>query len=811
MMQEKAKRRRENRLAQYKPYLKQKEFHEAGAVYRERLFMAGNQLGKEQPVDEPVLTPSGWKPIGSLAIGDEVIAGDGSATKVIGVYPQGVKPTFRLTFDDGAWTRCGEEHLWAARITRRERFGVDKNSEWPVYSLRQIREWGGDRPIPAKRAVIPVATRAELDAWPVPLDPYLLGVLLGDGGWAHTSIVVSSADEEILQAVRDALPSGCLLNHRGKYDWNINCTLPERRDELGRIFGQHPVRLALKWLGLDRKACSEKFVPECYLWNSDDVRLAVLQGLLDTDGSVSKDGAIEFSSTSEQLAEDVRFLARSFGGKVKWECRQTSCTYKGVKVDGRPSIRLRIRLPHVPVFRLKRKLDRCIRPVSTTDHRVLYAIDPCGAHESVCIAVQHPSQTYITRDFIVTHNTIAGGFEAAIHATGLYPDWWQGKRFDRPTKAWAAGVTSESTRDNPQRILLGPVGQMGTGAIPKDMITDYSSARGITGLIDTVQVRHATGGVSTIGFKSYEKGREKWQGETLNWLWFDEEPPIDIYMEGLTRTNATRGITFITFTPLLGMSNVVMRFIGKETRSPNTHVTMMTIDDAEHYTPEEREAIIASYPPHEREARVKGIPSLGSGRVFPVLEEGIACDPVEIPEHWPQIGGMDFGYDHPFAAVRLAWNRDDDIIYVTSEYRAREATPVIHAAAIRPWSDWLPWAWPHDGLQHDKGSGDQLAKQYSDQGLKMLPERATFADGTHGVEAGIMDMLDRMQTGRLKVFRHLGQWFEEFRLYHRDDGKIVKERDDLLCATRYAMMMLRHARTKPKNTINKPRHRSWMG
>lgn len=388
--------------------------------------------------------------------------------------------------------------------------------------------------------------------------------------------------------------------------------------------------------------------------------------------------------------------------------------------------------------------------------------------------------------------TWAGGFEAAIHATGHYPDWWRGRRFNTPTKAWVAGVTGESTRDNPQRVLLGSIGHIGTGTIPRSDIIGYSQARGINGLIDTIRVRHTSGGESQISFKTYEKGREKWQGETLHWIWFDEEPPQDIYIEGLTRTNVYGGITFTTFTPLLGMSDVVMRFIGEQ-KTPGTHVTNMTIDDALHYTQEQRAAIISSYAPHEREARVKGIPALGSGRVFPIPEEALYEDDFEIPKHWPRIVGIDFGWDHPFAAVWLAWDRDRDTIHIYDCYRASQESANVHGPAIRSKGDWIPIAWPHDGLQHDKGSGEQLADIYRKQGLNMLPERATFEDGTNGVEAGIMDMLTRMETERFKVNKRLTQWFEEFRLYHREDGKIIKERDDLLSATRYAIMMLRHA------------------
>lgn len=226
------------------------------------------------------------------------------------------------------------------------------------------------------------------------------------------------------------------------------------------------------------------------------------------------------------------------------------------------------------------------------------------------------------------------------------------------------------------------------------------------------------------------------------------------------------------------------------------HTTRMTIEDAEHYTPEERAAIIATYPAHERDARVKGIPQLGSGRIFPLADDVISVQPFKTPDYWPLLGALDFGWDHPTAAVKLAWDRDNDCVYVVNAYRVRQATPIIHAAALKVWGSPLRWAWPKDGRQH-KGdnSGKALAELYRDQGMKLLPEPSQYEGNRgDGVEAGLMDMLDRMQTGRLKVFDHLNDWFEEFRLYHRKDGLVVKEHDDLMSATRYALMSLRYAR-----------------
>lgn len=396
--------------------------------------------------------------------------------------------------------------------------------------------------------------------------------------------------------------------------------------------------------------------------------------------------------------------------------------------------------------------------------------------------------------------TLAASRELAMHLTGRYPPDWPGRRWDRPIAAWAASETSQTTRDNIQRLLMGRQGAHGTGSIPGDAIIGKpTAARGVSGLIDTVLTRHQTGGTSVLTFKTYDQGRERWQGETLDIVAFDEEPPEDIYMEGLTRTNATNGMVWLTYTPLLGMSEVVRRFLFE--KSPDRIDINMTINDALHYTEAERARIIASYPAHEREARVNGTPILGSGRIFPIIEASITFDPFPFPKHWPAIAGLDFGWDHPTAAVWARWDRDADIVYIYDCYRVSEATPVIHAAAIKARGAWIPLAWPHDGLQHSKDSGKPLADQYRAQGLNMLHEHAQHLDGSIGVEAGLMDMLDRMLTGRLKVARHLNDWWEEFRLYHRKDGKVVKLFDDIMSASRYLNMSLRFARCEQERSV----------
>ena len=415
--------------------------------------------------------------------------------------------------------------------------------------------------------------------------------------------------------------------------------------------------------------------------------------------------------------------------------------------------------------------------------------------------------------------TLCAGMETAMHLTGRYPENWKGKRFDRPVRWIAGSESTELTRKGVQRILLGPPENRsvwGTGAIPKECLDTIAMRQGVPDAVASINVRHVSGQLSNVQLQSYDQGRTKWQADTLDGAWLDEEPPEDVYFEVLTRTNTTLGPVYVTLTPLLGISEVVHRFYRE--KPPSTCLIQMGIQDAAHFNEEQRAFIIASYPEFEREARTLGIPQLGSGRAFPISQGEITCDSIPIPAHWPRIAGLDFGWDHPSAGIILAWDRDSDVMYVTHAHKAREQTPVLFAGAVKPWGNW-PWAWPHDGLQHDKGSGDQLAKLYRAQGLNMLPERATFEDGTNGLEAGVAMMLERMQTGRLKVFRHLTEWLEEFNLYHRKDGLIVKEQDDLLSATRYALMMRRFAKTaedlKPKRKLYvpppTPNPLGWMG
>lgn len=397
--------------------------------------------------------------------------------------------------------------------------------------------------------------------------------------------------------------------------------------------------------------------------------------------------------------------------------------------------------------------------------------------------------------------TEAGAAETAYHLTGEYPDDWMGRRWDRPVKGWAAGETSLVVRDVQQKKLCGEPGvadAFGSGYIPRESFVDKPSlARGVTDAYDTVQVQHKTNGVvdgtSILRFKSYEQGRQKFQGETLDFIWFDEEPEIGIYSEGLTRMSSTKGIAYMTFTPLKGRSDVVIRFMDEP--SPDRAIVNMTIDDALHYTEEERARTVAKFLPHEREARARGIPLLGSGRIFEVLEDQISEPPLEyIPPTWYAMWAIDFGIGHPFAAVLGLWDKDNDVIHIHQAIRMAEGRARDHAAAMKPIGRMVPVAWPQDGTAREKLSGTVIATGYKNEGLRMLPEPAMWPEGGNSTEAGIKEMTDRFTTNRLKVSKQLTEWFEEYRFYHRKDGLIVKVKDDLMSATRIFVMARRFAR-----------------
>lgn len=405
--------------------------------------------------------------------------------------------------------------------------------------------------------------------------------------------------------------------------------------------------------------------------------------------------------------------------------------------------------------------------------------------------------------------TYSAAMEMAYHLTGLYPDWWDGHRFSGPIQAWALGVTGEQIRDVIQKNLLGPWGTDGpdgTGAIPLDNIGGFIRSPQTKNLIKDVQIKHVSGGLSNLSLKAYSQGQHVLMGDSIDLIWIDEEPTDpDIYPQCLIRTATgdcgRGGIVMLTFTPENGMTSLVAQFM--EDIQPGQDLINVTWDDAPHITEEVKLQLLAAIPEHQREMRSKGIPAVGAGLIYTVPDEQIKIAPFEVPPHWVIINGCDFGWDHPQAHCQLAWDRDEDVVYLIHSWRKAEQDAIQAWTAVKGWAAHFPVAWPHDGHQHEKGGGEVLQAQYKVAGFNMLPTHATWPMGGNSVEAGVWDLHERMNNGRFKVFSTQTEFFEEKRLYHRDQkGKIVKVRDDLLSAVRYAYMMLRFA---VPNVAKKPK------
>ena len=352
--------------------------------------------GKFHSVSTPVLTPEGWRQIGTLKVGDLVIARDGKPYPVTGVYPQGVKPLFRVTFNDGASVLAGAEHLWLVRS-----FNDDQRQRpWRTMTTAEIMAAGlfYGKAQQSRRWRIPLVEPIRFAEQYLPLHPYILGVLLGDGSITTGTPGWTKNDPEIATTIESLLPSGCTVHKLVAADraqpWSIVSPLSQ----------VNPITQALRNLGLLGCRSWEKSVPDCYLFASPQQRLQLLQGLLDTDGGTSGNAStVEYSSASKQLADAVVFLVQSLGGRAKrgYKPRPTY-SYKDETRIGRPSHRVHLSLPpDVQPFRLERKLH----PHSHRIVRTITSIEPEGSGETVCISVDSPDKTYVVNDFIVTHNT----------------------------------------------------------------------------------------------------------------------------------------------------------------------------------------------------------------------------------------------------------------------------------------------------------------------------------------------------------------------------------------------------------------------
>ena len=553
-------------------------------------------------------------------------------------------------------------------------------------------------------------------------------------------------------------------------------------------------------------------IGEEYLRGSIAQRKELLAGLVDSDGHIDKEGRVCYYTESERLAEDVCDLMRGLGCKVRCTRRERG-KYVSYNIRGRcPFKPNKVKAAHE--WRYEDKLDYRTKTIK----RIEYV----GEEVQRCYRVKSETHTFIIDDYVATHNcgkTIAGCMEMAFHLTGNYPEWFKGHKIEPRTNVtsgekeiscWVIGTDTKTVRDSLQAKLVGTVAKEFTdGCIHADLIDRESviMARGVTGLVDTIYIRHKSGCKAKLQFRSYEQGRGNLQSATVDACYCDEEPPSDIMGEIRARLGATGGFLYMAFTPLSGMTPLVQEFWAHD--NPDKFLVCLSAYEALHYSPEKLRKLESKYAglsESERQARMNGIPTMGSGVVFPVDDKDIWFDyDGKVPETWERIGGLDFGRgDHPTAVVWCARDPMTDTVYLYDCIETIRKSVAENASLMRRRGAWIPISYPHD-LMRDSGvsvSNDKLKQtegyrykqMYEDEGVTLTPTNAKTVEGSTKVEVGICEMRQRMLEGRLKVAKHLSEWFKEKQTYrYGEDGKPIKEKDHLLDATRYAIIMLRYA------------------
>ncbi len=392
-------------------------------------------------------------------------------------------------------------------------------------------------------------------------------------------------------------------------------------------------------------------------------------------------------------------------------------------------------------------------------------------------------------------------FECYLHATGNYKDhpWYKGIQFNpaEDIRIWIGGVSHNDVKDIQQDKLMGPSHSIGTGLIPKDLIVDAKSKSGVPGAFSEVVVRRSGGGLATITFKSYEQGRESFQGTSVHYIGLDEECPQDVYEECVTRCATVNGRIALYFTPLTGLTDTVLHFLPNgimpergTVPGRSAFVTQIQWEDVpDSVLPQEmRDQLSATYLPHQREARMKGIPMVGDGKVYTTPESTCVVEPFKIPMHWPKMFAFDVGVSA--AAIWLAHDELTDTVYLYDEYVSEGALPSVHASCIKHKGEWMPGVIDPASLQTNSHDLKKSFDIYRREGLDIRP-----ADNR--VQAGIMECSDRLATARLKIFSTCTNTLQQYRIYRYSKNKTTgqisiakKQKDHCMDAMRYGVMAL---------------------
>jgi len=774
LLRERDRRIRENQLAHFTPYPYQKKFYKASFNYKHRLIMAANRIGKCVIYQTLIRTSDGEKTVGELFEKGKsfyVKAWDGSDVVDVHALPpfsKGMHDCYEITFDDGSTLSAADHH----RILLHNGnycFVEDLHDAYMLHQKTAQQQSCGELSVAHCLQTPPNLGQHCFE------DSHQYDVLLREAlsnALGLSQQQVDEMDSILVNLLQDALE---ILSFHNLDEYTSH---PSTLDSMTHNLLHRVVQFVESEYPLAYKS-AQSLTFECQQFQ----RLSIAEACLPQ--SVCE-------STQHQNGTSV-------ASDLKYDAESNSCL-----LTIQSCLELLLSLCGISFPQASSSLRSLAfsSPMLLSGKRIV-SVNAIGRKEVYDFEVEEYCN-YIACD-MVHHNSYSGAMEVAIHLTGLYPKWWRGKRYDHPVRIIAGGVTTERCRDIIQKELMGepsdPSAQ-GTGAIPKECIIRVVRRAGIPNALSTIIVKHKSGKNSKVSIQSYESGKESWMGNNAHLVWLDEEPPQDIYSQALRAIVDLDGDLMMTFTPENGVTEIVRQFTQEI--APHQYCQNATWDDAPHITEDVKKQMLASLPPHERDMRMKGIPMVGSGLVFSVPEDLIEIQDFPIPDHWRRLSGIDFGYDHPTAWVNMAYDPEADIIYITQAVKI-ERTVITEIASIlkKKGANKIPVAWPHDGLKHDITSGKTVSELYRLEGIKMLPEKFSNppsmgeqeGSGGIGIEAGIAFILDRMETGRFKVFKTCTEWFNEYRMYHRKNGKIVDRNDDLMAATRYASLSLRFAVT----------------
>jgi phage terminase large subunit-like protein len=437
-----------------------------------------------------------------------------------------------------------------------------------------------------------------------------------------------------------------------------------------------------------------------------------------------------------------------------------------------------------------------------------YPISTLPKHEAFFAAgKEYPERLFMAGNRV--GKSIAGCYELCCHLTGDYPIWWNGITFDKPIQAWAVGKDARAVRDTAQRELLGPIGEWGTGMLPAHTLGKAFGLQGTPQAIDIVKVRHKSGGWSELGFKNYQQDIGSFMGTSRHVVWLDEECPLEIYNECNVRTATVDGIMLVTFTPLEGLTPMVVNFCKKADflmgakpvvavdqtedgesfedegnyeflvgRNTAKAVIQAGWDDAPWLSDEMKFRLLQDTPIHLRDARSKGTPAMGNGSVYPIPLEEILVNPITIPDSWPRMYALDVGWNRT-AVIWAALDPVTDTIYLYDEHYRGQEMPSVHGYAIQSRGAWIHGVIDPASRGRSQVDGVKLMRSYKDLGLLLFPAK-------NELESGILMCSQRLAAGKLRVFKTLVNFQKEYLLYRRDKhGKPVSENDHLLDCMRY--------------------------